>query len=89
MFETLDDSTRVWPVSASLLGGETAGNDWRLFTTLLALRRRLPDPLQCSIPSWSSTSTCGPTPATLYQWPGLADTVDFDEIRTHYYLITE
>ncbi len=35
--------------------------------------------------SWSSTSSLWPYARDLYQWPGVAETVSFDEIRAHYY----
>ena len=33
----------------------------------------------------STTRICGPTSATSTRWPGIAETVDLDHIKHHYY----
>jgi glutathionyl-hydroquinone reductase len=51
-----------------------------------ALRRRLPDPFKCSLRKLIEYEHLWPYTRDLYQWPRVAETVDFDEIRRHYYL---
>jgi putative glutathione S-transferase len=40
---------------------------------------------KCSIRKLAEYEQLWPYARDLYQWPGVADTVDFDEIRAHYY----
>jgi putative glutathione S-transferase len=72
--------------SRYLLGDRLTEADWRLFTTLIRFdavyvghfrcdRRRIQD--HPHLQGWLRE---------LYQWPGIAGTVDFDHIRRHYYL---
>ena len=41
---------------------------------------------KCSLRKLIEYEYLWPYARDLYQWPGVADTVDFDEIRRHYYL---
>ncbi|HTT29406.1 MAG TPA: glutathione S-transferase family protein, partial [Solirubrobacteraceae bacterium] len=41
---------------------------------------------KCSLRKLIEYEHLWPYTRDLYQWPGVADTVDFDEIRRHYYL---
>ena len=41
---------------------------------------------KCSLRKLIEYERLWPYARDLYQWPGIADTVDFDEIRRHYYL---
>ena len=41
---------------------------------------------KCSLRKLIEYEYLWPYVRDLYQWPGVADTVDFDEIRRHYYL---
>ena len=40
---------------------------------------------KCSLRKLIEYEHLWPYTRDLYQWPGVADTVSFDEIRTHYY----
>ena len=40
---------------------------------------------KCSIRKLTEYENLWPYARDLYQWPGIAETVDFDEIRNHYY----
>ena len=53
-----------------------------------ALRRRVPRALQVQ-PDRSSARCrcCGRTPRDLFQTPGFGDTVDFEQIKRHYYVV--
>ena len=41
---------------------------------------------KCSLRKLIEYAHLWPYARDLYQWPGVAETVDFDEIRRHYYL---
>jgi len=85
LFDTLDWLEDRLSKQRYLMGERITEADWRLFTTLVRFdpvyhghfkcnRRRLVD-----YPNlWAYTRE-------LYQWPGVAQTVNFDHIRRHYY----
>lgn len=85
LFDTLDWLEDRLSKQRYLMGDRITEADWRLFTTLVRFdpvyhghfkcnRRRLVD-----YPNlWAYTRE-------LYQWPGVAQTVNFDHIRRHYY----
>lgn len=85
LFDTLDWLEERLSKQRYLMGERITEADWRLFTTLVRFdpvyhghfkcnRRRLVD-----YPNlWAHTRE-------LYQWPGVAQTVNFDHIRRHYY----
>ena len=85
VFATLDRLEALLARQRYLLGARITEADWRLFTTLIRFdavyhghfkcnRRRLVD-----YPNlWAYTRE-------MYQWPGIAATVDFDHIKQHYY----
>ena len=85
LFETLDWIEDRLGDNRYLMGDRITEADWRLFTTLIRFdtvyhghfkcnRRRIVD-----YPNlWAYTRE-------LYQWPGLAETVDLEHIRRHYH----
>ncbi|MEI6159779.1 MAG: glutathione S-transferase family protein [Roseococcus sp.] len=86
LFDTLAELEARLAGSRYLCGAVLTEADWRLFTTLIRFdvayvghfrcdRRRIQD--HPNLWSWLRE---------LYQWPGIAGTVDFDHIRRHYYL---
>jgi len=86
LFETLDWVEDLLSDQRYLVGNEITEADWRLFTTLIRFdavyfghfktnRQRLAD-----YPAISAYLR------ELYQVPGVSDTVDFEHIKTHYYV---
>ena len=69
-----------------LFGAEPLETDWRLFTTLVRFDAVYQIHFKCSLRKLIEYEHLWPYARDLYQWPGVADTVDFDEIRRHYYL---
>ena len=59
--------------------------DWRLFPTLVRFDAVYQIHFKCSIRKLTEYENLWPYARDLYQWPGIAETVDFDEIRNHYY----
>ncbi|EIE49536.1 glutathionyl-hydroquinone reductase YqjG [Salipiger aestuarii] len=85
LFDTFDWIEDRLSRQRYLVGARITEADWRLFTTLIRFdkvyechfkcnRRRIVDYPQL----WAYTRE-------LYQWPGVAETVDFDHICRHYY----
>jgi glutathionyl-hydroquinone reductase len=68
-----------------LFGAEPVETDWRLFTTLLRFDAVYQVHFKCSIRKLVEYENLWPYARDLYQWPGVAPTVSFDEIRAHYY----
>jgi putative glutathione S-transferase len=68
-----------------LFGGAPLETDWRLFTTLVRFDAVYQIHFKCSIRKLTEYEHLWPYARDLYQWPGVAETVDFDEIRAHYY----
>jgi putative glutathione S-transferase len=85
LFDTLDWIEERLGANRFLMGDRITEADWRLFTTLIRFdtvyhghfkcnRRRIVD-----YPNlWGYTRE-------LYQWPGVAETVDLEHIRRHYH----
>ena len=86
LFDTLDELEERLTKRRYLLGNDITEADWRLFTTLVRFdlvyfghfktnQKRLVD-----YPNlWAYTRE-------LYQFPGIAETVQFDHIKSHYYV---
>lgn len=85
LFATLDTLEELLSCKRYLVGDHLTEADWRLFTTLIRFdavyvghfktnRQRIED-----YPNLSNYLR------ELYQHPGVASTVDFNEIKTHYY----
>jgi len=69
-----------------LFGPTPVETDWRLFTTLVRFDAVYQIHFKCSLRKLIEYPHLWPYARDLYQWPGVADTVSFDEIRRHYYL---
>jgi putative glutathione S-transferase len=68
-----------------LFGPEPVETDIRLFTTLLRFDAVYQIHFKCSLRKLIEYEHLWPYTRDLYQWPGVADTVSFEEIRRHYY----
>jgi putative glutathione S-transferase len=68
-----------------LFGAEPVETDWRLFTTLVRFDAVYQIHFKCSVRKLAEYEHLWPYARDLYQWPGVAETVSFDEIRAHYY----
>jgi putative glutathione S-transferase len=85
LFQTLDELDLRLADSRFLFGPEPLETDWRLFTTLVRFDAVYQIHFKCSIRKLAEYEYLWPYARDLYQWPGVAETVDFDEIRAHYY----
>jgi glutathionyl-hydroquinone reductase len=85
LFQMLDELDLRLASSRFLFGPEPLETDWRLFTTLVRFDPVYQIHFKCSIRKLDEYEYLWPYARDLYQWPGVAGTVDFDEIRAHYY----
>ena len=85
LFATLDDLDLRLAGRRFLFGPAPLETDWRLFTTLLRFDAVYQIHFKCSLRKLIEYEHLWPYTRDLYQWPGVADTVSFDEIRAHYY----
>jgi glutathionyl-hydroquinone reductase len=85
LFQTLDELDLRLADRRFLFGPEPLETDWRLFTTLVRFDAVYQIHFKCSIRKLDEYEYLWPYARDLYQWPGVAETVDFDEIRAHYY----
>jgi glutathionyl-hydroquinone reductase len=86
LFATLDALDVRLADRRFLFGAEPLETDWRLFTTLVRFDAVYQIHFKCSLRKLIEYSHLWPYARDLYQWPGVAETADFDEIRRHYYL---
>ncbi|WP_288131989.1 glutathione S-transferase family protein [Microbulbifer sp.] len=59
--------------------------DWRLFTTLIRFDAVYHGHFKCNKQRLADYPNLWGYVRELYQWPGVAETVDFHHIKTHYY----
>jgi len=85
LFSTLDSLDARLAERRFLFGDAPVETDWRLFTTLVRFDAVYQIHFKCSLRKLTEYRQLWPYARDLYQWPGVADTVSFDEIRAHYY----
>jgi putative glutathione S-transferase len=86
LFSMLDELDRRLSGRRFLFGPVPVETDWRLFTTLVRFDAVYQIHFKCSLCKLIEYDHLWPYARDLYQWPGVGETVDFDEIRRHYYL---
>ena len=85
LFATLDELDLRLANRRFLFGDQPLETDWRLFTTLVRFDAVYQIHFKCSIRKLAEYPNLWPYLRDLYQWPAIADTVSFNEIRDHYY----
>ena len=85
LFAVLDELEARLGSSRFLLGPAPLETDWRLFTTLIRFDAVYQIHFKCSVRKIAEYPNLWPYLRDLYQWPGISETVSFDEIRAHYY----
>ena len=68
-----------------LVGDRVTEADWRLFTTLIRFDSVYHGHFKCNLRRLVDYPNLWRHTRELYQWPGVAATVDFDHIKQHYY----
>ncbi len=85
LFATLDDLDHRLGRSRYLVGDRITEADWRLFTTLVRFDPVYYGHFKCNRRRLIDYPNLWPYTRDLYQVPGVAETVDFDHIKRHYY----
>ena len=86
LFETLDELEEHLGTRRFLLGDEQTLADWRLFTTLVRFDAVYHGHFKCNLRRIVDYPHLSGYLRDLYATPGVADTVDFDHIKRHYYV---
>jgi putative glutathione S-transferase len=86
LFAALDQLDARLADRRFLFGSSPVETDWRLFTTLVRFDAVYNIHFKCSVRKVVEYEHLWPYTRDLFQTPGVAETVDFDEIRRHYYL---
>jgi putative glutathione S-transferase len=85
LFATLDWLDDRLATRRYLLGDEITEADWRLFVTLVRFDAVYVGHFKCNLRRIADYAHLSGYLRDLYQQPGIADTVDFDHIKRHYY----
>jgi len=85
LFAALDELEERLATRRYLVGGRVTEADWRLFTTLIRFDAVYYSHFKCNIRRISDYANLGGYLRELYQWPGIAETVNFQHIKQHYY----
>lgn len=85
LFETLDQLEARLENQQFLVGDQVTEADWRLFTTLIRFDSVYYGHFKCNIRQIRDYKNLWRYTRELYNWPGIAETVNFDHIKEHYY----
>jgi putative glutathione S-transferase len=85
LFEALDWVESILVRQRYLTGDNVSEADWRLFTTLVRFDAVYVGHFKCNLRQLAQYPALSAYVRDLYQTPGVAETVDFDHIKTHYY----
>lgn len=86
LFATLDALEARLSGQAFLAGEQVTEADWRLFTTLIRFDAVYHGHFKCNRQRLEDFPSLSNYLRQLYQWPGIAETVDFSHIKRHYYI---
>lgn len=85
LFETLDDLEEHLSHRRYLVGEQITEADWRLFTTLVRFDAVYFSHFKCNRQRLTDYPSLWAYTRELYQLPGIADTVNMEHIKTHYF----
>ena len=85
LFEALDHLEDRLSTQRFLVGERITEADWRLFTTLIRFDAVYHGHFKCNRQRLEDFPALSAYVRELYQWPAVAQTVDFDHIKRHYY----
>lgn len=86
LFESLDWVEDVLSKQRYLAGSQPTEADWRLFTTLIRFDAVYVGHFKCNLKRIADYPALRAYVRDLYQFDGIAETVNFDHIKTHYYV---
>ncbi|MCV6620772.1 MAG: glutathione S-transferase family protein [Cellvibrionaceae bacterium] len=85
LFSALDRVEEILSIQRYLVGKQISEADWRLFTTLIRFDAVYHGHFKCNRQRLKDFPNISNYVRELYQWPGIAETVDFYHIKRHYY----
>ena len=85
LFEALDELEHRLANNRYLLGDQITEADWRLFTTLIRFDAVYHGHFKCNLKQIEDYPNLAGYMRELYQWPGVAQTVNMAHIKEHYY----
>ena len=85
LFETLDVLEGRLSTQRYLCGKAVTEADWRLFPTLIRFDAVYVGHFKCNLRRIDDYPNLSNYMRELYQWPGVADTVNVDQYKRHYY----
>ncbi len=85
VFSTLEWLENLLEKNRYLAGDVITEADWRLFTTLIRFDAVYHGHFKCNHKRIEDYPNLSNWLRELYQWPGVAQTVDFEHIKHHYY----
>ena len=85
LFETLDELEHILSKQRYLVGEQITEEDWRLFTTLIRFDAVYHGHFKCNLKQIEDYPNLSDYVRELYQWPGIAETVNMKHIKEHYY----
>lgn len=85
LFDALDGLESKLARQRFLAGERITEADWRLFTTLVRFDAVYHGHFKCNRQRLEEFSALSAYVRELYQWPGIAKTVNFEHIKLHYY----
>lgn len=86
LFSELTVLEKILNKSRYLIGDQITEADWRLFTTLVRFDPVYYVHFKCNLYRIVDFPNLSNYLRALYQYPGIAETVNFDQIKRHYYL---
>src|SRR5947209_18705342 len=89
VFEALDEMEQRLGTSRYLLGNRIVEADWRLFCTLIRFDSVYHGHFKCNLRRIIDYPNLHGYMLDLYQQPGVAETVNIDHIKRHYYMTHE
>ena len=84
LFRTLDELEERLGEKRYLVGDQITEADWRLFTTLIRFDSVYHGHFKCNIKRITEYKNLWRYTRELYNWPGIAETVNFKHIKEHY-----
>jgi len=85
LFAALDELDERLEENRYLVGERITEADWRLFTTLIRFDSVYHVHFKCNIKRITEYKNLWRYTRELYNWPGIAETVNFKHIKDHYY----
>lgn len=85
LFDALDKVDEILSINRYLTGDSITEADWRLFTTLVRFDAVYVGHFKCNLKRIADYPNLSGYLRELYHYPGIAETVNLDHIKRHYY----